>query len=269
MRSLAAFSLLIGAAALALSPATAAENEIRICADPNNLPFSDAMGGGFENKLAALVAAELGRSLSYTWWAQRRGFIRNTLKAGACDIVMGMPTHSDLVATTTPYYRSTYVFISRADRDLDIASLSDPRLRTLRIGVHLIGDDGMNTPPAHALGARGLVANVVGYPIYGDYAQPAPALRLIEAVETGAVDLAAVWGPFAGYEMIRAATPLRIEKMLGTDAFAPLQFAFDISMGVRKGDDALKRRLDEIIFRRSADIRLLLERYGVPIVQND
>lgn len=251
----------------AFAPALA--DELRVCADPNNLPFSNAKGEGFENKIAELVAGELKTSLSYTWWAQRRGFVRNTLKAGACDVVMGAPTGYGPVETTIPYYRSAYVFLSRADRDLDIASLSDPRLATLKIGVHIIGEDGMNTPPAHALGARGLVANVVGYSIYGDYAQAEPAMRLAKAVATGDVDIAAVWGPFAGYEAARAATPLHIRRIEGTEVLAPLAFAFDISMGVRKSDSALKRRLDDIILRRSADIRAILERYGVPLVDKD
>jgi quinoprotein dehydrogenase-associated probable ABC transporter substrate-binding protein len=261
---------LIIASALAsiLAPSFGRADEFKVCADPNNLPFSDQSGEGFENKLASIVARELGRSLSYTWWAQRRGFIRNTLKAGACDAVMGVPAGYELVEATAPYYRSTYVFVSRADRGLDVAWLSDPRLASLRIGVHLVGDDGMNTPPAHALGARGLFSNVVGYSIYGDYAEAAPALKLVQAVETGDVDIAAVWGPFAGYEAKRAQTPLHVEAIRGTNAYAPLQFTFDISMGVRKGDHALKRRLNEIIYRRSAEIRRLLESYGVPIVQD-
>lgn len=262
--------VLIVAAALAswLMPFSARADDLKVCADPNNLPFSDRNERGFENRLADMVAQDLGKTLSYTWWAQRRGFIRNTLKAGACDVVMGVPSHYDLVETTTPYYRSAYVFVSRADRGLDVASLSDPRLSSLKIGVHLVGDDGMNTPPAHALGARGLVSNVVGFAIFGDYAETAPALKLVQAVESGDVDIAAIWGPFAGYEAKRASQPLHVAVIRGTDAYAPLKFAFDISMGVRKGDHALKNRLDEIIFRRSADIRRLLDSYGVPLVED-
>lgn len=255
--------------ALIAGPPHARAEELKVCADPNNLPFSNSKGEGFENKLAELIAQEFGGDLTYTWWAQRRGFIRNTLKAGACDLVMGVPTGYELVETTAPYYRSAYVFVSRADRGLDVSRLSDLRLSALKIGVHLIGDDGMNTPPAHVLGARGLVSNVVGYAIYGDYSQADPALKLVEAVVTRDIDIAAVWGPFAGYEAKRVQTPLRIAAIEGTRAYAPMRFAFDISMGVRKGDDGLKRRLNEIIFRRSADIRRLLESYGVPLVQRD
>ena len=123
----------------------------RVCADPNNLPFSNSAGEGFENKLAEMIAQKLGKKLSFTWWAQRRGFIRHTLKAGACDLVMGVPVHYDLVESTQPYYRSTYVFVTQASRHLELSSMTDERLRTLKIGVHLIGDDGNNSPPAHAL----------------------------------------------------------------------------------------------------------------------
>ena len=128
---------------------------LRVCADPNNLPFSNDRGEGFENKIAELIAAELGAELKYTWWAQRRGFVRNTLKAGDCDLWPGVISGFELLATSRPYYRSTYVFVTREDRDLDIASFDDPRLRQLTIGVQMIGNDAMNTPPAHALARRG------------------------------------------------------------------------------------------------------------------
>lgn len=158
---------LLGAAGLVggIAPgerADAADRELRVCADPNNLPFSNQQGQGFENRIAELVAEELDARLSYTWWAQRRGFIRNTLNAGACDLVIGVPAGYELVETTAAYYRSAYVYVYRADRGLDLRSMRDPRLRQLRIGVHLIGDDGANPPPAHALGRQGIVDNVVG-----------------------------------------------------------------------------------------------------------
>ena len=226
-----------------------AAGEFRVCADPNNLPFSNDKGEGFENKLAELIAKELGKRVTYIWWAQRRGFVRNTLKAGRCDVIMGVPAQLDMVATTRPYYRSSYVFVSRDDRRIDLASISDPRLRDLRIGVHLLGDDGFNTPPANALGEQGITRNVVGYSIYGDYRRPNPPARLVEAVADGEVDVAAVWGPLAGYFAQRSAVPLRVVPITGTEAFAPLLFQFDIAMGVRKQDKALKDRLDEILAR--------------------
>lgn len=185
---LATLALLGGAGLAALAwpgPASAAERELRVCADPNNLPFSNQERQGFENRIADLVAEALAAELSYTWWAQRRGFIRNTLNAGACDLVIGVPAGYELVETTAAYYRSAYVYVYRADRGLDLRSMQDPRLRELRIGVHLIGDDGANPPPAHALGQQGIVDNVVGYMIYGDYREPNPPARIIDAVARG------------------------------------------------------------------------------------
>ncbi len=270
---LARVGLQLGCAALlsigglsAARAANAAPDEFRVCADPNNLPFSDRAGTGFENKLAELVAADLGKHVTYTWWAQRRGFVRNTLKAGNCDVIMGVPTRLDMVATTRPYYRSTYVFVSRSDRSLDIRSMTDPRLKSLAVGIQLIGDDGFNTPPAHALGAQGIVENVKGYSIYGDYRQPSPPSRIIEAVEDGTIDVAAVWGPLAGYFARQSPVPLTVRPIADTEQFAPIAFTFDIAMGVRKGDHALKARLDDVIARRREDIRRLLESYGVPLV---
>lgn len=240
---------------------------LRVCADPNNLPFSDNKGDGFENKLADMLAKDMSRAVSYTWWAQRRGFIRNTLNAGQCDVVIGVPAHYDLVETSAPYYRSGYVFVTREDRRLDVASLRDPRLQRLKVGVPLFGDDGMNAPPAHALAAQGVVGNVIGYPIYGDYREPSPPARLIRAVETGDVDIAAVWGPLAGYTAKRSTTPLRLTLIEDTTDFAPLQFTFEIAMGVRKGDAALKNQIDAFLSRRRGEIDALLDRYGVPRLQ--
>jgi mxaJ protein len=253
---------------LGLAGRAAAEpnGELRICADPNNLPFSNSAEAGFENKLAAMVAENLGRQTSYTWWAQRRGFIRNTLKAGKCDVVMGVPAHYDLVETTKPYYRSTYVFVTRQDQHLDLTSLTDPRLRQLTIGVHLIGDDGNNPPPAEALGEQGIVDNVRGYSIYGDYRQADPPARLIEAVEHGEIDVAAAWGPLGGYFAKLSAVPLTVTPIRDGERFAPQQFQFAISMGVRKGDHALRDQLDAFIGGHRSEITSLLRSYGVPLV---
>jgi mxaJ protein len=263
-----ALALLAGAAVLGAlaSPAGAAGRKLRVCADPNNLPFSNHEGQGFENRIAELVAAELDAELSYTWWAQRRGFIRNTLNAGVCDVVMGVPAGYELLETTAAYYRSAYVYVYRADKGLDLHSITDPRLRDLRIGVHLIGDDGANPPPAHALGAQGIVDNVFGYMIYGDYREPNPPARVIEAVAEGDLDVAAVWGPFGGYFAKHAPVPLAAVPITDTAAFAPLRFEFGMAMGVRKGDDALLDELNGIIERRGEDIDALLDSYSVPRV---
>jgi mxaJ protein len=265
---LVAIALVINAALSPPSPLAAAEkDELKVCADPNNLPFSKADGAGFENKLAELVAAELGKHVIYSWWAQRRGFVRSTLNAELCDVVMGVPVGYELVEPTRPYYRSTYVFVSQAGRNFDVTSIKDPRLNDLKIGVHLIGSNGMNTPPSLALGQQNIVQNVVGYMIYGDYREPDPPARLMEAVEKGDIDIAAAWGPLAGYAAKISAVPLTVFPITETEDFAPLRFQFDIAMGVRKGDHALKARLDDLIARKQPEIRALLESYGVPLVQ--
>lgn len=252
--------------ALATTAAAASEGELRVCADPNNLPFSNSAEAGFENRLAAMVAEHFGQQVSYTWWAQRRGFIRNTLKAGRCDVVMGVPAGYDLVETTRPYYRSSYVFVTRQDQHLELSSLLDPRLHHLVIGVHLIGDDGNNPPPAQALGDQGIVDNVRGYSIYGDYRQADPPARLIEAVESGKIDVAAAWGPLGGYFAQRSPVPLTVTPIRDYERFPSQQFQFAIAMGVRKGDDALRDRLNAFIDENGTEIASLLRSYGVPLV---
>lgn len=236
---------------------------LRVCADPNSLPFSNERGEGFENKIAALLAADRHARLEYTWWAQRRGFVRNTLSAGACDVVMGMPTETNIALTTRPYYRSTYVFVSRADRRLTLGSLDDPQLRGLRIGVQMIGDDFANTPPAHALAARGLRQNVVGYSVYGDYSQPHPLSRIVDAVAAGAVDTAVVWGPEAGYFARHSAAAMTIAAVT-PQVDRALPFVFDISMAVRKGDRKLRDELNDFLESRRAEIDGILSAFGVP-----
>lgn len=230
-----ALTLVVGAlgSARADGPSETAEDLLRVCADPNNLPFSNARGEGFENRLAELVARELGKTVSYTWWAQRRGFIRNTLNAGTRDVLMGVPP-LDMIRTTRPYYRSAYVFVSRQDRALDFSSIEAPELKNLSIGVHLIGDDGANTPPADALGERDIVENVHGFMIYGDYRENSPPARLIEAVEQGRIDLAAAWGPLAGYFAMTSPVPLKVVPITDTEAYRPLVFQFPIAMGVQE-----------------------------------
>ena len=240
---------------------------LRVCADPNNLPFSNEGREGFENRIAALLAEDLGRPLAYTWWAQRRGFVRNTLREGRCDVVMGVPAGFDPVLTTRPYYRSTYVFVVRADRHVDVRSFDDPRLRALRIGVQLIGNDGVNTPPVHALTQRGVIGNLVGYPVYGDYAEPNPPARVIDAVARGDVDVAIAWGPLAGYFARRAAVPLRIVPVMPAADPPGVRQVFAIAVGVRKDDRELREQLDAALERRRPEVDAILDAYGVPRVE--
>jgi mxaJ protein len=172
-------------------------------------PFSNERREGFENRIAELVAREMRAELRYVWWAQRRGYIRNTLRAGLCDVFIGMPTGLDMVLVTRPYYRSTYVFVTKRDGPR-VASFDDPRLKRLRVGVQIIGDDYANAPPAEALSHRGIVRNVRGYSVIGDYRDASPPSRIVRAVEKGEVDVAVVWGPLAGYFARRSTVPLRV-----------------------------------------------------------
>jgi mxaJ protein len=245
-----------------------AARELRVCSDPNNLPFSNRRGEGFENRLAQLIATELDATVHYTWWPQRRGFIRNTLAAGKCDVIMGMPQGSERVLTTRPYYRSSYVFVYRKDRGLRIRSLDDPALRKLRIGVQLVGDDYANTPPVHALSRRGIVGNLVGYSVFGDYSQANPPARVIDAVVSNHVDLAIVWGPLAGYFARQAEPKLEIVQVRPSVDPPGLRFAFDISLAVRPDDQARKLELEHVLERRRDEIANLLQKFGVPLASD-
>ncbi len=254
--------------ALASSGGSAAP-VLRVCADPNNLPFSNERGEGFENRIAELIAHDLGVRLEYTWWPQRRGFVRNTLAARRCDLVLGVPAGYEMVLPTRPFYRSTYVFVTRADRDLRLRSLDDSVLRTLRIGVHMIGDDYANTPAAQALARRGMIENVRGYTIYGDYSKPDPPAELIHAVERGDIDVAIAWGPLAGYFARRSAQPLTITPVTPARDGADTRFVFAIAAGVRKGDTTTRALVQRELDRNRARIHAVLERYGVPLVEED
>jgi mxaJ protein len=248
------------------SPLTSRLSPLRICSDPNNLPFSNSARQGFENKIADLLGGELHRPVEYMWWAQRRGFVRNTLNAHECDLVVGTSSGMEMLATTRPYYKSSYVFVSRRDRHLGIRSFDDAALRRLKVGVQLIGDDFANTPPAHALANRGMTKNIVGFTVYGDYREANPAARIIDAVVHRDVDLAVAWGPLAGYFAKQSSVPLEIVPVSPQLDLPYLPFVFDIAMGVRRGDSTFRRQLDEIIERRKPSIDSILTSYGVPLV---
>jgi quinoprotein dehydrogenase-associated probable ABC transporter substrate-binding protein len=256
------WSLLI---VLTAFPLFAAERPLlRVCSDPNNLPFSNDRREGFENRIAELAARDLGMKVSYYWWAQRRGFVRKTLGAGRCDVIIGVPRSFERTLVTRPYYRSSYVFVSRRDRRLDITSLDDPRLRTLKVGVEIIGDDYTNSPPAHALANRGIVRNVSGFMVYRDYSKRDPPPGIIEAVERGQVDVSAVWGPTAGYFIRHSRVPLTAVPIMPAGDRSGLPLDFEISMGVRRGDTILRDRLDAFLQRRRNEIDAILREYGVP-----
>lgn len=258
MTPLVALVLLVGAAP--------APTVLRVCADPNNLPFSNERRQGFENRIASVLAAELHARLEYSWAPQWRGFIRKTLNAGQCDLLMGVPADNDHVLTTRPYYTSSYVFLTRRDRHLTIRSFDDPRLRRLRIGVHFIGDDYVNPPPAHALARRHIVDNVKGYSIYGDYSKPDPPSELVRAVARGDVDVAVIWGPFAGYFGAREPVPMSVVSVRPAEDPPGLHFTFAIAAGVRRSDTVLRARIDRALVRRHAEIERILHAYRIPLV---
>jgi mxaJ protein len=255
--------LVVGAFGV-LAATGADARSLRVCADPNNLPYSNERGEGFENRIVTLLAADLGAEVEYTWWAQRRGFIRNTLKAGLCDLIAGVPVGMEMLATTRPYYRSGYVFMTAGGLGAGVRSFDDPKLRELRIGVQMIGDDFSNTPPAHALSRRGIVNNVRGFMVYGDYADAAPGADIVEALGRGDIDIAVVWGPQAGYFAKRLGGPVSLTPVEPEADGLALPMAFDISMGVRREDAGLRREIDDALVRNRGAIDAVLAEYGVP-----
>lgn len=259
------FARAFGVLVFAVGTATQGR-QLRVCADPNNLPFSNQRLEGFENKVAQLIAEELNASVTYSWLPQRRGFIRRTLKANECDVVMGVPSEYEMVLATRPYYRSTYVFVYAKSRNLQLRSFDDAALRGLKVGVHAFTDDGANTPPAHALARRGIVGNIVGFTMWDDDSVKNPSGKIIDAVAAGTIDVAIVWGPFGGYFAKQQPIELEVVPVWpATDP--PFPFVYDISMGVRRGDDVLKKELEGIVDRRRNEIEKILREYGVPLTK--
>jgi mxaJ protein len=241
----------------------ASARELRVCSDPNNLPFSSERGEGFENKIAELIAQELNARVSYTWWAERRGFIRNTLNAGACDLVLGTTNGIEMLRTTRPYYRSGFTFVTRADGP-QVSSLDDPLLRQMKIGIQLVGLDGSNPPPAEALARRRLIDNVRGYSVYSDYCDETPASAIVDAVAKGDIDVAIVWGPIAGYFASRERVPLRVSLVTPQFDGPRLPMVFDINMGVRKDDPQLRDEVNAALAKLQPRIDDVLASYNVP-----
>jgi mxaJ protein len=234
---------------------------LRVCADPDNLPFSNQRLEGFENKIAELVARDMGAELSYTWWPHQRGLVRRTLNEDRCDVLIGIPKGYDLVLWTKPYYRTAYVVAYVKHRGPHITSLDDPILRQVKIGVHV------NTPPHDALAQRGIIGdNVTAYRLFHvPQAQPQEyPSQVLEDLLLGKIDVALIWGPFAGYFVKQRSAPLELVPLRGSDRATP--FAFDISMGVRKRDKALKAELEEILSKDAAAIKTILQDYGVPLL---
>lgn len=253
-RSLSAILLLCALAARAEEPRV-----LRVCADPDNLPYSNREGAGFENRIARIVADELHAQLRYEWFPFYRGFVRKTMGEGLCDVFIGVPTDFERVTTTRPYYRSAYAFVSRASTP--VSTFDDPRLKSVRVGVQLIGNDLAATPPGYALAASGVTANVEGFPMMGE--GPA-AQRIVRALAEGRLDTALVWGPQAGYFAAQAHVPLKVTLAKAPAQAAGMPFEFAMSMGVKRGNKALRDELDGVIERRRADIDAVLAEYHVP-----
>jgi quinoprotein dehydrogenase-associated probable ABC transporter substrate-binding protein len=234
-------------------------NVLRVCADPNNLPFSNEKGEGFENKIAELLAAKLDKKLAYVWYPQATGFVRNTLGAHRCDLIPGFPQGDELVQSTNPYYRTAYGLVVRPGGGLDdVHMLADPRLKEKRIGVVA------GTPPATYLAINGLLRNAKSYPLVIDTRVDSSAQAMMRDLVAGEIDLAILWGPMAGYYAKQANPPMRV-VLLAREAGGP-PLAFRIAMGVRPADQNWKRQLNKLIAENQGDINRLLLGFGVPLL---
>jgi len=232
---------------------------LRVCADPNNLPFSNEKGEGFENRIAELLAAKLNKTLAYVWYPQATGFVRNTLGAHRCDLIPGFPLGDELVQSTNPYYRTAYALVIRPGTGLDdLDTLADPRLREKRIGIVA------GTPPATYLAVNGLMRNAKPYPLVIDTRVDSSAQAMMRDLASGEIDMGILWGPMAGYYAKQANPPMRV-KLLTKDTGGP-PLAFRIAMGVRPADQNWKRLLNRLIAENQSDINRMLLGFGVPLL---
>jgi quinoprotein dehydrogenase-associated probable ABC transporter substrate-binding protein len=231
---------------------------LRVCADPHNLPFSNQAGEGFENKIAELLAGDLGLPVAYTWYPQSIGFVRNTLGAHACDVVIGTVTAGELVQNTNPYYRSSYVLVQRADAPTKADALTDPKLADLRIGAVA------RTPPTDLLARQGLLKNVTPYALVVDTRYESPGHDMVEDVAAGKIDVGVLWEPIAGYWAKQASVPLEVTALSGENAGARLDFR--IAMGLRRNEPEWKRALNDFLAKHKAAIQAILLEYGVPLL---
>lgn len=230
---------------------------LKVCADPDNLPFSNRRAQGFDNKIAEVLASELGRKVEFVWQRAGRGFVRENLNKGVCDALIGVPAQFRPVLTTTPYYSSSYVFVTRKSRNLHLKSFDDPRLRNMKIGVQVLEED--YAPPARALSRRQLSANIVGFEATGEESGD-----IIRAVARGKIDAAVVWGPLAGYYASRQRVPLELSPVTPELDPPALPFRFAMAVGVRKSDRELRDQLEHALVKRHAQIERILRAYSVP-----
>ncbi len=238
--------------------------EMRVCSDPNNLPYSNKAEEGFENRIAEILADQLNAQLTYVWYPQRVSLVQEVLRAGRCDMIMGIVDGHPQVMTTLPYYRSSYVFVYREDSSFEITSFDDPILEELAIGVQVASEGA--PPPNTALTNRGLRANLEGYSIVGDYSKDTPLSPIINAVVEGEVDVAVAWGPVAGYFAQIQDVPMTVVPV--SPQFEPpfLPMVFSISIALRQGDLDFRRLIDRALVERWDDIHAVLKDYGVPLL---
>ena len=231
---------------------------LKVCADPNNLPFSDEKKEGFENKIAELIGAELGRPVDYAWFPQVIGFVRNTLRARLCDLVMGTVAGDEIMQTTNPYYYTTYVMLYRSDKGVAVESVDDPRLKTLRLGVVA------GTPPSDLLVRYDLMSLTKPYALSVDTRAESPAHQMVQDVVDGRVDVGFLWGPIAGYYRKHDLIPLTLVP-LKSEPGAP-RMSYHIAMGVRANEPEWRRRVNAAIVKHQAEITAILRDYGVPLL---
>jgi len=238
-------------------------NVLRVCAEPNNLPFSNEKGEGFENKLAELFAAKLGKKLAYTFYPQATGFVRVTLGSHRCDVIMGYPQGDEMVQNTNPNYQTAYALVTKSGSPLDgVDTLADPRLLCKRIGVVA------GTPPATYLVAHGLMANAKPYPLTVDTRVDSSGVAMMGDLASGEIDAGVLWGPIAGYYAARANPPMHVQLLL-KDTGGP-RLVYHITMGVRPSDQNWKRQLNKLIAENHSVIDKTLLDFGVPLLdEND
>jgi len=237
-------------------------NVFRVCADPNNLPFSNEKGEGFENKLAEMFAAKLGKKVGYTFFPQATGFVRMTLNSHRCDVIMGYPQGDEMVQNTNPYYQTAYALVTKSGSPLEgVEALGDPRLADKRIGIVA------GTPPATYLVAHGLMARAKPYPLMIDTRVDSSAVAMMKDITSGEIDAGVLWGPMAGYYAARADPPMHVQLLL-KDLGGP-HLVYRITMGVRPSDQSWKRELNKLIAENQPAINKLLLDFGVPIIDNN
>jgi quinoprotein dehydrogenase-associated probable ABC transporter substrate-binding protein len=233
-------------------------SELKVCADPNNLPFSDEKKEGFENKIAELIGAELGLKVDYAWFPQVIGFVRNTLRSHLCDLVMGTVTGDEIMQTTNPYYFTTYVMFYRSDKGFAFNGAQDPGLASLRLGVVA------GTPPSDLIVRHDLMSHTRPYALTVDTRSESPTHQMVQDVVDGTIDIGFLWGPIAAYYRKRDNLPLTLLPLKDEPGAARMEY--HIAMGVRGNEPEWRRRINAAILKRQDEITVILRDYGVPLL---